>query len=131
METEICLGTLGNDAASSAEDAQQGGVPERRLLLAILERAILDFVGNEPKEVESASEWFFGDRNSREALQPPAAFSFGWVCEALDLDPQRVAAFVSALPKRGRRRIAPWYFMDRAEVEAVTDRIVKACAGVH
>lgn len=127
MDTNIDMGSLGNDAMGAYEDAHQGGAPERRLLLAILERAILDFVGNEPREVESASDWFFGEQNGGGCDRPSLPFSFQWVCEGLDLDAQRVAAFVSALPKRGRRRIAPWYFMDRAEVEAATERLVRAC----
>lgn len=129
MDTGISMGTLSIDAVGVFEDAHQGGAPERRLLLAILERAILDFVGNEAREVESASDWVFGDQHAGADEEPPAPFSFRWVCEGLDLDPQRVAAFVSALPKRGSRRIAPWYFMDRAQVEEVTDRLVKACGG--
>jgi hypothetical protein len=129
--------SMSRDAMSVFGDAPLEGGPERRLLLAMLERAILDFVGNDPREVESAATWLFGRQveDGEQEEVPPTAFSFPWVCEGLDLDAARVAAFIRALPKRGTRRIAPWYFMDRAEVEAVTDRIVlargmRACGGL-
>jgi hypothetical protein len=82
------------------------GTPERRLLLAILERAILDFVGNDERELEQAEQWLFAperhDRNDH--------FSFEWVCEQLDLDPKRIAAKIKKMPRRGSRKVAPWYF---------------------
>lgn len=83
------------------------GSPERRLLLAILERAILDYVGNDRKEITEAEEWLFGE------LEEPsyAIFSFSWVCEQLDLDMKEIASTIKAMPRRGNRKIAPWYFM--------------------
>ena len=82
------------------------GSPERRLLLAILERAILDFVGNDERELEQAEQWLFsserGVRNEH--------FSFEWVCEQLDLDSKRIAAKIRLMPRRGNRKVAPWYF---------------------
>jgi len=82
------------------------GTPERNLLLAVLERAILDFIGNDPKEREQAHSWIFGDLDTMTA-EP---FTFPWVCQQLDLQPYRVAATVKRMPKRGARRIAPWYW---------------------
>ncbi len=80
------------------------GSPERRLLLAILERAILDYVGNDPREIQGSSDWLFSDdgENGRE-------FTFVWVCEQLELDPKTIADCIQAMPKRGNHRIAPWY----------------------
>lgn len=83
------------------------GTPERNLLMAVLVRAILDYVGNEEKEVETATEWLFDDL---ESAQPYTPYSFSWICEQLDLDREQVAAKVRAMPKRGSRRVAPWYF---------------------
>lgn len=82
------------------------GTPERRLLLGILERAILDFVGNDAREVESAEEWLFGE------LDDPSfeRFSFSWVCQELDLDLYMIAEKIRAMPRRGNRKVAPWYF---------------------
>jgi hypothetical protein len=82
------------------------GTPERRLLLAILERAILDYVGNDAREVQEAEEWLFGEvENSRKSQ-----FSFGWLCEQLDLDANKIARHIKSMPRRGNRKIAPWYF---------------------
>ena len=83
--------------------------PERRLLAALLERAILDFVGNDTSEVEAAEEWLF-DWQSEDADVPMQDFSFRWICHYLDLNPTKVAAFIKAMPKRGSHRVAPWYF---------------------
>jgi hypothetical protein len=77
------------------------GTPERRLLLAILERAILDFVGN-----EEAEDWLFNSPDAGIRSQ----FSFQWLCEQLDLDHAKIAKKIRAMPRRGNRKIAPWYF---------------------
>ena len=82
------------------------GSPERNMLMAILERAILDFVGNDPQQIELAKDWIFDD-----CQYPYKRWSFPWLCEQLDLEPERIAAAVKAMPKRGKRKIAPWYFM--------------------
>ena len=81
------------------------GSPERNLLMAVLERAILDLVGNDLKESEEAERWIFGD------IEDPSfdEFTFPWVCQELDLDCRRTAEMIRAIPKRGSSRIAPWY----------------------
>lgn len=90
------------------------GTPERRLLLAILERAILDFVGNDERELEQAEEWLFSTRKSGKVEQ----FSFEWVCEQLDLDPTKISAKIRSMPRRGSRKVAPWYFTKQASAAA-------------
>lgn len=85
------------------------GTPERNLLMAVLERAILDYVGNTAKDVENAKEWIFDKQE-----QPYSEFSFPWVCHHLDLEPERIASLIEKMPKRGENRIAPWYFMKEA-----------------
>ena len=97
---------LDGDYAEMVALPNMTGTPERRLLLAILERAILDFVGNEPREVEQAEEWLFGDLDS----DTNEKFSFPWVCEQLDLDMYKVATKIRSMPRRGSRKVAPWYF---------------------
>lgn len=82
------------------------GSPERRLLLAILERAILDYVGNDQREVEEAEAWLFGELDDPTLDQ----FSFSWVCEQLDLDMYKIAGKIRSMPRRGNRKVAPWYF---------------------
>lgn len=94
-----------SDAGSLFEEPNMTGSPERRLLLAILERAILDYVGNDSREVLESGDWLFGETPSAAS----AAFSFPWVCEQLDLDPQTISTRIHKMPKRGSHRIAPWY----------------------
>jgi hypothetical protein len=86
------------------------GTPERRLLLAILERAILDYVGNDTREVQEAEQWLFGDNEHYNEHCSTSQFSFGWLCEQLDLDPIKIANHIRSMPRRGNRKIAPWYF---------------------
>ena len=81
------------------------GSPERRLLVAILERAILDFVGNDSREIQGSCDWLFSDDSTDDATE----FSFAWLCQQLDLDPDTISDSIRAMPKRGNHRIAPWY----------------------
>ena len=93
------------------------GSPERNLLMAMLERAILDYVGNETKESLKAEEWLFGEtfnENSKFKTQFEH-FSFAWVCHELDLDPFHISNIIKSMPKRGNRRVAPWYFENHAQ----------------
>lgn len=84
-------------------EVNQTGTPERRLLLGILERAILDYVGNDKKEVADSTNWIFSDESAE------TQFSFAWVCNYLDLDPKVISDYIKSFPKRGNSRIAPWY----------------------
>ena len=52
--------------------------PERRLLAAILQRAINDYLTGDGELRESAEEWIYSTEDSQEA------FGFGYICEALD-----------------------------------------------
>ncbi len=88
---------------------------ESALLTAILERAILDYVGNEEAEAQLASEWIFegilldDPEQVNEEIFTPTAFSFKWICHHLGLNPFKVAKFIKSMPKRGKNRVAPWY----------------------
>lgn len=89
------------------------GTPERNLLMAILERAILDFVGNDEKEVHAVKDWIFADDDDdgkENDYATESSFSFPWICQQLDLEPGTVAEVIRAMPKRGQRRVAPWYY---------------------
>ena len=81
------------------------GTPERRLLMAILERALLDYVGNDEREALEAQEWIFSELPA----PPYGEFSFPWICEQLDLIYEEILEKVSQMPKRGDNRLAPWY----------------------
>lgn len=52
--------------------------PERRLLAAVLQRAITDFVTGEGELRDSARDWLFGPE------EPHDSFGFSYICEALD-----------------------------------------------
>ena len=81
------------------------GSPERNLLMAVLERAILDLVGNDQAESAEAEKWIFGE------LEDPSfrVFTFPWLCQELDLDYRDISETIRKFPKRGQSRIAPWY----------------------
>jgi hypothetical protein len=55
-------------------------VPERRLLAAVLQRAITDYLTGDGDLKESARSWLMDD----EPTDAPLTFEF--ICEALDLD---------------------------------------------
>lgn len=77
------------------------GSPERNLLMAMLERAILDYVGNNSSEINAAKDWIFSKDKEE--------YSFIWLCMELDLDPDSIAKIIKNMPKRGSKRTAPWY----------------------
>ena len=55
-------------------------VPEKRLLAAVLQRAITDYMGGEGEVREGARAWLM------EEDQGEVPLSFRFICEALDLD---------------------------------------------
>jgi len=55
-------------------------VPEKKLLAAVLQRAITDYVSAEGDLKESARIWLFEDD------LPDCPLTFSFICEALDLD---------------------------------------------
>jgi hypothetical protein len=52
--------------------------PERRLLAAILQRAITDYLTGDGEIHESARDWIYGSDDVGES------FGFAFICEALD-----------------------------------------------
>lgn len=66
---------------SNSDVPPPGGViPELRLLAAVLQRAIHDFIGGEGDVREGARSWLMDE----EPTDAPLSFKF--ICEALDLD---------------------------------------------
>lgn len=66
---------------SNSDVPPAGGViPELRLLAAVLQRAIHDFIGGDGDVREGARAWLMDDEPS------DAPLSFRFICEALDLD---------------------------------------------
>ena len=112
------VSVVDSEMASIFEAPNLTGTPERRLLMAILERALLDYVGNDSREVEEAEEWIFVDR-----VEPDAApFSFPWLCSELDLDTDSIRGKIRDMPRRGKSRIAPWYVTKGYETSAKAQR---------
>ena len=107
----MTLAKIDSDAEYTFGAPNLTGSPERNLLVAILERAILDYVGNNEREVFEAETWLFSNSDDRD----DGEFSFDWICQELDLDPVKIARIILAMPKRGSRRVAPWYFNDHEE----------------
>lgn len=106
--------TTENDEFGLFDRPNMTGTPERRLLLAILERALLDYVGNDDREAEEAQDWIFGDFGPT----PHPQFSFPWICEQLDLDMDRTLNKIKQMEKRGASRLAPWYLTKPKAVSA-------------
>ncbi|NLF25623.1 MAG: hypothetical protein GX589_08225 [Deltaproteobacteria bacterium] len=98
--------TIDEDAYNLFDIPNLTGTAERNLLMAVLERAIRDYVGNCSEEAESAREWLFDLEGTTHDI-----FSFAWLCHQLDLQPMKVLSKISKMPKRGENRVAPWYFM--------------------
>ena len=72
--------------------------PERELLIAILDRAVLDFCGREGELHEKAKEWIFVDEiehsfNANEL----DSFSFSSICEYLGLNKQALRERILSL----------------------------------
>ena len=55
-------------------------IPEKRLLAAVLQRAVTDYITGEGEIREGARIWLMED------IQTDAPLSFRFICEALDLD---------------------------------------------
>lgn len=62
---------------SNVQKGNGGFNPERRLLSAILQRAITDFLSGDEELETSAKEWLFGEDDIH-------SFGFAYICEALD-----------------------------------------------
>jgi hypothetical protein len=57
-------------------------IGEHRLLSAVLQRAVNDYLGSDMRLAEQAEEWLFDG-----TVDPPyESFSYAWVCEELDLN---------------------------------------------
>ena len=59
-------------------------IPERELLIATLDRAVLDYYGSNCEMRRSAGEWLFDDSEADHI------FSFNWICEHLGIEPKAV-----------------------------------------
>lgn len=85
--------------------------PERKLLGAVLERAIRDYVGQDDNQAKQARAWIF-----EQHIDPMVhdEFSFSWICEQLELNQRLVAAQLKKLRRLVRRKgIQPTQILTR------------------
>jgi len=74
---------------------------ERKLLSAIVERAVRDFLGSNETEAESAKNWFF-EQNGGSSRD--RRFTFSWVCEQLSLDQGSVLGEIARMEDNEEQR---------------------------
>jgi hypothetical protein len=96
-----------NEALSISVDEDYGEsqeiLPEKKLMTAVLERAILDLKNPDPEVREDAASWF----NSPDEPNP-CLFSYRHLCLALDLDQDKFRQKVfSEKPSLRRPRTTP------------------------
>ena len=85
MNTSAARIGSGNSESEESNAAASSVKPERNLLAAVLARAICDAFGSAQCDrhvVRSARQWIFGP------LTPKRSFSFAWVTQHLDLEPE-------------------------------------------
>ena len=109
---KLPIPVIDDDAYNLFDIPNLTGTAERNLLMAVLERAIRDFVGNSCEESESARKWLFDLKDDADP------FTFKWVCHQLDLQPIKVLTKIASMPKRGGHRTAPWYFTKSEAISA-------------
>lgn len=76
---------------SESKQNTDSKLPERKLLLAVLKRAVLDYVSADKSAAEDARAWFFGEAPTDEQ------FSFPWVAEQLDLNRAQIVQQIERL----------------------------------
>jgi hypothetical protein len=76
--------------STNSVQRNNGGLnPERRLLAAVLQRAITDYLTGDEELRASAQEWIFG------ADDPNETFGFAFICEALEFHKEELRKAVS------------------------------------
>jgi len=72
-------------------------IPERHLLVAILRRALFDYVQGSGEEKVAARDWLFDEDQH-------TLFSFRWICTQLEID---AGSILFRLKRRGGRKVQP------------------------
>lgn len=91
------------------EMSKQLQVPERNLLVAMLERAIFDYVGNHPGERSEAEKWLFGEDDMGRV-----EFSFPWVCCQLNLNHAEILQRIQGMQPRQYLKTQQWWGLQRS-----------------
>jgi len=94
--------------------------PEQRLLFAVLERAVRDYLGGAKEEVEQATQWLYAEEH--EAAEP---FSFPWVCESLALDRKLALGKLEIALEQSKRGALP-FFLDKRFADSRKNGIAQA-----
>ena len=88
MELDLENVTLEEEHENAFKDS-----PERRLLSAVMNRAVTDFLcDSDPKHQEEAKDWIF-----EPLTDAPEPFSFQYVCMELDVDPEQAQIALTKL----------------------------------
>lgn len=93
--------------AASEQFDQPRTTAERKLLVAMLKRAVLDLCSENSEESEQARAWFYSDDDSDEE------FTFPWVCEQLGLNAAEVGGKLQGLGDDTPRREMVMRFLPR------------------
>ena len=81
-----------SEITSCSETPRSNGIsPERELLIAVLDRAVLDYCGREGELHERAKEWIFGPQDEDNL------FSFSSICHYLSIDINALRARIKTL----------------------------------
>ena len=80
-------------------EARELKTAEQRLVVAMLKRAISDYLGSDEQVASDADTWIFDEMTQG----PYEAFTFGWVCEQLDTDVKQMAGAIAALRETSRK----------------------------
>lgn len=75
--------------------------------MAMIQRAIFDYMGDRDIDRESAAQWLFDSSESVDA------FSFNWVCAHLDLEPAVITTRVKQMTRRDGMHSQKWWGMQR------------------
>ena len=78
-------------------------LPEHNLLIALLNRALLDYLGSSGEVHHNAEEWLFADDDSTDC------FSYRWVCDHLGLEPDFLLGGVRIMRQESNGKIKRWY----------------------
>lgn len=96
--------------------------PEERLLMAVVERAVRDYLGGSIEDQDCAEQWLFSECEENLNFDLVEPFSFAWICHALSLDLGRVRSRIRNVFEMSRTGALPFYvdkrFMHPPELRA-------------
>lgn len=87
-------------------------LPEHNLLIALLNRALLDYLGSSGEEHRHAADWLFAEDDSDDT------FSYRWVCEHLGLEPDFLLGGVRVMREESNGKVKRWY-LQRGKSESL------------